>query len=482
MDRVIVYPGAIPQDTDVLWTNRRAMIAIGYALQAAFGTGTLVDGLACTPTSPATLTVNVGLGSIISLEEVDPNAYGSLSADTNPLVKMGINGEASTPFTLTAPGTSGQSINYLIEASFEEADTGLTVLPYYNAANPSQPYSGPGNTGQSQNTEVQESVQLQLKAGAAAPTGSQTTPTVDNGWVGLWVITVNFGQTQITASSIFQYPNAPFINAKIPQLRQRLTAATNYYVSTSGNDATGNGSQFAPWATLQGAINWLAQNIDTQGFIVTINLEAGTFTAGVSISGALVGQFGPTELVFNGAGSGSTTIALGNTSTEIFTAQNGACFTVQNMTLTGSAIQIFSVVGSEISIGAGMVFGTLTNSVTTPTHMQALEAGVIAIQASYTISGGGGAHWYVGGGGQIQINDVPITITLTGTPAFSDAFAVALTGGGIGVPSADTTFSGSATGDRYATSTAGGVDTNGGGATYLPGNAAGTATSPGYYV
>ncbi len=216
MDRGIVYPGSIPQDTDILELNRRAMIALGYLAQMALGTSTVVDGLACTPTSPATLTVNVGLGSILSLEEIDPNSYGSLSADTNALVKMGINAESSTPFTLTAPTTSGDSINYLIEATFQESDVTPVVLPYYNAANPSQPYSGPNNTGAAQNTLREEIVELQLKAGAAAPTGTQTTPAVDTGWVGLYVITVNYGQTQITSGDITTHSQAPFILTKIP--------------------------------------------------------------------------------------------------------------------------------------------------------------------------------------------------------------------------------------------------------------------------
>ena len=43
MDRPFVYSGALPQATDLLVTNRNAMIALGYMLQAAFGTGVVVD-------------------------------------------------------------------------------------------------------------------------------------------------------------------------------------------------------------------------------------------------------------------------------------------------------------------------------------------------------------------------------------------------------------------------------------------------------
>jgi hypothetical protein len=136
MDRSLVYPGSIPLDTDLLNTNRNAMTALGYLAQMVLGTNTFVDGLGCTPTVPASLTVSVGPGSITTLSVVDTLAYGSLPADSvDPLVKMGIN-LTSTSFTLAPPTTSGQSINYLIQAALQESDADPVVLPYYNAANP----------------------------------------------------------------------------------------------------------------------------------------------------------------------------------------------------------------------------------------------------------------------------------------------------------------------------------------------------------
>ncbi len=112
MDRNLVYPGSIPLDTDLLAINRNAMVGLGFFAQAALGTGVVVDGLACTPTAPASLTVNIGPGSIAQLSVVDASAFGSLAADSSdPLVKMGINLQ-STPFTLVAPTVSGQSTNY----------------------------------------------------------------------------------------------------------------------------------------------------------------------------------------------------------------------------------------------------------------------------------------------------------------------------------------------------------------------------------
>ncbi len=45
MDRNLVYPGAIPLDTDILSLNRNAMVALGFLAQACLGTNTVVDGL-----------------------------------------------------------------------------------------------------------------------------------------------------------------------------------------------------------------------------------------------------------------------------------------------------------------------------------------------------------------------------------------------------------------------------------------------------
>lgn len=211
MDRLIVYPGAIPLDTDILSVERNIMTAMGWLAQAALGAASGVVGLPCVPTLPASMTVNIGPGALWAQSVMDQNNFGSLPPDGSSLMKMGILAEqAGTNFTLTAPATSGQSINYLIEAAFEESDSNPVVLPYVNPSNPAQPYAGPNNSATSQNTLRMQRVALQLKAGPPANTGTQATPAVDVGYVGLYVITVNYGQTNITGPDITLYPGAPF--------------------------------------------------------------------------------------------------------------------------------------------------------------------------------------------------------------------------------------------------------------------------------
>jgi hypothetical protein len=239
MDRQIVYTGAIPQDTDVLNTNKNVMVGLGFALQAILGTGTLFDGLACTPNTPAALNVLVGPGSAYSLQNVDGTAYGSLAPDTaDQIVKQGIV-QSTTTLSTPAPTTAGQSINYLVQAAYQDVDAGSTVLPYYSVSNPAVAYSGPANSGVSQNTVRKGVCVILVKAGTSATTGTQTTPAPDAGYTGLYSVTVANGQTTVTSGNIQQLATAPFIGVKLPGILAAIQQDTaNYAQDTSGSANT----------------------------------------------------------------------------------------------------------------------------------------------------------------------------------------------------------------------------------------------------
>lgn len=215
MDRVTVYAGQIPLETDLLRTNKFAMMGLAKLAAAMFGTTTVVNGLVCVPTSPAGLTVNINPGEIYSLANVDSTAYSSVAADTtHQILKQGVLLDAVN-LSCPAPGTAGQSINYLIQATYQDSDSDLTALPYYNASNPTQAWSGPNNSGTAQATTRKGAIVLSAKAGTAATTGSQVTPAADSGYVGLWVVAVANGQTAITAGNITQATNAPILPADL---------------------------------------------------------------------------------------------------------------------------------------------------------------------------------------------------------------------------------------------------------------------------
>lgn len=236
LDRQIIYPGQIPLETDLLNTNRNMMVALSKFSGALVGTQTIANGLACTPNSPAALTVLVGPGELYSLQNLDGTAYSSLAADTtHQIVKQGISLDTVT-LSCPAPVTAGFSVNYLIEAAYQDVDSTSVALPYYNATNPSQAYSGPGNTGVTQSTQRKGTVVLTAKAGTAAATGSQTTPSPDAGNVGLFVVTVANGQSTITSTSIAAYGAAPTIPSllKVRQLANSITDPA--FGGVSGSD------------------------------------------------------------------------------------------------------------------------------------------------------------------------------------------------------------------------------------------------------
>lgn len=200
MDRMIVWPGAIPLETDILNAQRNTMVGLGFLIQDLLGTSTVVAGLACTPGTG--LNISIAPGRIYSVEDLDAAAYSTLPADTtHQIMKQGILLNAAT-LAVPAPTTSGDSINYLIEAAYEDSDTGDVISDYFDASNPTQPYTGPNNTGQAQPTVRQGLISLIAKAGAQAATGSQTTPAPDSGYVGIAVVTVAFGASSISSGNI----------------------------------------------------------------------------------------------------------------------------------------------------------------------------------------------------------------------------------------------------------------------------------------
>jgi hypothetical protein len=218
MDRQIVWPGAIPLETDILNTNRNTMVALGRLTQDVLGSSTLVSGLACVPTSVASMAVNIGPGAIYGLQNIDNTAYSSLAADTtDQTVKQGVLlASAGTQLTMTAPTASGNSVIYLIEAAYSEVDTGAVTLPFYNSANPAVPFSGPANNGQPSFTKRAGTVNVQAKAGVAG--ASPSAPAVDAGFVPLYYVTIAYGQTSITAANIVVAPGAPFLSAGLAGL------------------------------------------------------------------------------------------------------------------------------------------------------------------------------------------------------------------------------------------------------------------------
>ena len=200
---------------------------------SVLGTAPVVDGLSVLPTLPPSLTVLVAPGCVTSLESVDNWTYGTLPADTLvPIVKMGIK-RAATALFITPPPIAGQSSVWIVEAAFQEADDGPMVLPYYNAAAPTQTWLGPNNSGTPQPTSRLQTVAVRTRAGTAAITGSQVVPSVTPGWIGLALITTSYGQVSVVGADIVTFPAKPIIPFKLPSLRPGFSSLQQF--ASSGN-------------------------------------------------------------------------------------------------------------------------------------------------------------------------------------------------------------------------------------------------------
>jgi hypothetical protein len=161
------------------------------------------------------MAIVVGPGSITSLQPQEPNPYSVWGSDNqHVLVKLGINQDPQT-FPVTAPASPGQTIIYLIQVQFLEQDSGNQTLSYYNAQNISVPFTGPNNSGVANATVRQQIVDIQLKPGVAATTGTAVAPSVDSGWTGLYTVTTNYGDTSIQAGAITKLQNAPFADLNL---------------------------------------------------------------------------------------------------------------------------------------------------------------------------------------------------------------------------------------------------------------------------
>ncbi|WP_316867003.1 gp53-like domain-containing protein, partial [Ralstonia mannitolilytica] len=387
MDRQIIYSGQVPQTTDLLNTNKQTMIGLAKLCSDLFGTATLVSGLGCVPTSPASMSVNINPGQIYQLVNVDGTAYSAIAADTtHSIMKQGILLDAQS-FALTAPGTVGYSQNYLIQATYLDNDINNTVLPYYNSANPSQAFNGPGGNGTSQPTTRAGQVSLQLVAGTAAATGTQTTPAVTTGYVGIAVITVANGQSTITAGNISAYPN--LVNAPmggfLAAMGERFSSIQTVTAST----------------TLTTAALGALVNVTATGQTVTLP-PAANCPNGTSICVTYM------------QASGSTTVARNGTDTLAF----GQGSSTTSITLNpGEEVQFVSN-GTNGWVSAGQ---TLSTGVTPPQFDNSVKlattafvrqfgssfAGVTALAGNNTIPASNAGQLMVVGGGGSSTQTLP---------------------------------------------------------------------------
>lgn len=295
-----------------------------------------------------------------------------------------------------------------------------------------------------------------------------STPGIDN--ASLCAIGMQGAALSVAASNLTI--DSTTYNA-VPALRTAEMVLSNrtYYVNPStGSDSNSGLTSGTAFLTIQKACDVAAALIVPNGVTLTIQLAAGTYTAGaVFPTHAIPGGI----TILGDAGTPGNVIISISSGANVFYANNVGRWTLNGMKLTSS--------NNANCIRAsyhGQVFWLNIEFGATGTgkHVYATRNGLALAAGNYSISGAAGHHWYAEDQGQI---DASATVTITGTPAFGSQFANAISLAVINVPSC--TFSGSATGTRYSATENGVIRVGGGGANYLPGNGAGSTATGGQY-
>lgn len=245
-----------------------------------------------------------------------------------------------------------------------------------------------------------------------------------------------------------------------------LTADLNLYVLTTGNDSNNGLTNTAGGAfkTINGCINHIRKTYWLAGFTITINIGSGSFVESVDTTGIMSGK-----LKFLGVGTSTQWSAAGGTALVC-----RGYITIDTMQMGGgtTAACLSVVNGAQVTM-MNLLFVAVTNA-----HVLCVRGGVLLIGGPYTIAGGGVTHIGIidGGIGYVTGN---FTITLSGTPAFTQFIEVR----GSSIFScgdfAGYNFSGSASAGtlKHKVYAGSAIYTNGKGVSFFPGGAAGTVAT-----
>lgn len=267
------------------------------------------------------------------------------------------------------------------------------------------------------------------------------------------------------------------INDNFTELYTRTVLASDrtYYVATSGSDSNDGLTIGTPFLTIQKAIDTVADTLHVPASrTVTIQLADGTYTVTSSIVLRPVSGTG-TYVVQGNTGNQASVIGTISVAGGVFLATDASTrWNVRYMTLqsTGGGSGLVAERGGVIQF-QNLTFGTGMVS-----HIVAATNSAVRATGNYTISSGATQHINSVVGGTVDVTSR--TVTLTGTPNFTNAYANV--GYNATANFASDVFSGSATGSRYAVFANGVIITGGAATTFLPGNAAGTLLSGGLYT
>ena len=262
-------------------------------------------------------------------------------------------------------------------------------------------------------------------------------------------------------------------NTRPAPSRERLVADRVYHVRADGSDAN-DGLADTPeraWRSVQHAIDSVYGTIDLGPHHVTIQLGDGVYNGSILVQSPHVGA-GTITLAGNATAPQNTIVARTTGAAAVMVTGN-AVLGLRDLELRSNGNTLIASLGGQIHLGSGLRFAVNANGA----HMLAQVNGLInASNASYTVLGNAAFHWRALLGGIVSVSGARPDVT---GRAFSGAFAQAERLGMVSALGAS--FNGTATGKRYVASLNGLVFTGTGDETVLPGSAAGTVETGGWY-
>lgn len=263
--------------------------------------------------------------------------------------------------------------------------------------------------------------------------------------------------------------------------RTKLGANTTLFVAVTGgsnnNNGLGGGTAFAD---MNFAYAFAAQNLDLNGFVLTISVADGSYGQS-SFAGPLLGAISPNSVLLTGNTGTPANVTVGSSSTfGTMYASEGAMMTISGFTLTntGAGSTLLTANGGTHVQIQTMNFGSAGGL----NHISATRSSLIDIIGSYSITGDSGCHWIATSGGEIETVGGSITITAVGTRGVSSGFACVQYPSQIVINSSPVpSFVGTFTGPRYNGSLNGIISTGGQGVNYFPGNSAGSVSTGAQY-
>lgn len=200
--RTTIWTSQQPQPQDLMQFERDAAKSLAQFILDAMGSqNAAFTGLAATPGTG--LTVNIGAGAVYQYGQIDPTAWGdTMGSDAFDGTLLGLVLSTQDLTGFAAPTTSGDSINYLVQCQIQVTDAASVSTPLYSSNNNPPTYV-------QKSPSRQNVVVFEVKAGTQAATGTQTTPTPDSGWIPLYAVTVDYGESSLTSADIVAAANAP---------------------------------------------------------------------------------------------------------------------------------------------------------------------------------------------------------------------------------------------------------------------------------